>query len=100
MQYFLIAYTFKNGSEEAWHQQVKEFIAALENSPATAGKITYRCLKSKKSNAYYHLATAVDEESAKTLGEQAFFKAYTERTEAVAEGDVTVTPLELIAATA
>jgi hypothetical protein len=46
-------------------------------------------------------ALAADEQTVKALQSQAFFKSYNEATRAVAkDGEVTVTPLELVADTA
>ena len=99
MKQFLISYTFTEGSEEEWHQKVREFIENLKTHPLLAGKISYTCFKSKKDASYYHLAQVVDEDVVKTLGEQDFFTAYTRLTEQVGGGNVTVTPLEVIAQT-
>ncbi|HLW93214.1 MAG TPA: hypothetical protein VKS78_18175 [Roseiarcus sp.] len=44
MKHFLIKYSFKNGSSEAWHRDVAGFIAALENEPGLRGRISYRCM--------------------------------------------------------
>lgn len=99
MKLFLITYQFSNGSEAEWHQKIAEFIRQLENTPELAGKISYRCMKAAEGNSYYHLATVKDPEVAKSLNTFDFFKAYTQQTELVAGGEVTVTPLELIAQT-
>ena len=48
MKYSLIKYRFQNGSEEAWHSDIAEFIAALDGDPALQGKISYRCMKSRE----------------------------------------------------
>lgn len=97
MKQFLISYTFSGGSESDWHAEINRFIAALENDPDLKGRISYRCMKSAKGPQYFHLATVNDETAAKDLGEKDFFKHYTEQTELVSGGSVTVTPLELIA---
>jgi hypothetical protein len=99
MNHFLIKYTFANGSEEEWHREIDRFIAALDNDPALSGKVAYRSLKHKGGPDYYHLAAAVDEDAARVLGERDFFSRYTERSDAVSGGTVTVLPLELIAET-
>jgi hypothetical protein len=99
MKYFLISYTFSEGSEEAWHQEVHAFIAALENDPEIGGNVSYTCLKSTKGPQYYHLAIPADEDTTKQLGKKDFFKHYTQETERVSGGTVTVTPLELVAGT-
>jgi hypothetical protein len=99
MKQFIITYAFTEGSEEAWQAEINTFISALKNDPELQGKITYRCMKSLKGPEYYHLATVADEEVGKLLGQRDFFKHYTEETERVAGGVVTVTPLELIAST-
>jgi hypothetical protein len=99
MKHFLITYTRVKGSEQAWHQDIASFIAALDNDPDLSGKITYRCMKVRDGSNYYHLATAVDEQAIKVLQQSEFFKRYTEQTRLVAGGEVSVTPLEIIAET-
>jgi hypothetical protein len=99
MKHFLITYTRIKGSEQAWHQDIAAFIAALDNDPDLSGKITYRCMMVRDGSNYYHLATAVDEQAIKALQQSEFFKRYTEQTRIVAGGEVSVTPLEIIAET-
>jgi hypothetical protein len=57
-------------------------------------------MKIRDDSAYYHLATAADDQAIKTLQQREFFKRYTETTKRVAGGDVVVSPLEIIAETA
>jgi len=100
MKQFLISYRFAEGSsEEAWHQEVHRFIAAIEADADLSGKLSYKCFKSLKGPEYYHLATPVDEATTELLGTKEFFKKYTEETERVSGNTVTVTPLELVAGT-
>jgi hypothetical protein len=99
MKHFLITYTRIDGSEEAWHRDIAAFISALDNDPDLRGTITYRCMKVRDGSNYYHLATAVDEQAIKALQQSEFFKRYTEQTRIVAGGEVSVTPLEIIAET-
>jgi len=47
-----------------------------------------------------HLAAAADDAAIKTLQSRDFFQQYREKTRQVAGGNVTVTPIELIAETA
>jgi hypothetical protein len=98
VKHFLIKYRFEQGSREEWHQAIAHFIEALESDPALAGKITYRAMKAEDPE-YYHLASAVDGDAVKALGEREFFKKYTETTEFVSAGGVEVVPLEIIAET-
>ena len=63
------------------------------------GRIIYRCLKNRDDASYWHLASAADDSAVKTLQQRDFFKHYTEKTRQVAGGEVTVTPIELIAET-
>jgi hypothetical protein len=49
---------------------------------------------------HYHLAAAVDEQAIKALQQCEFFKRYTEKTRLIAGGEVSVSPLEIIAETA
>ncbi len=100
MKSFLITYSFQNGTPEAWHAQIAAFIAALDNDPELKGRIAYRCMKARSGNAYYHLATPQDDAAAAALQTRDWFMRYNEATRAVAGGEVTVTPLELIAQTA
>ncbi len=99
MKHFLIKYRFQNGLEDAWHQDVAEFIAALDGDPALRGKISYRCMKNQNGPDYYHLATAVDDQAIKMLQTRVFFSRYTEKTKHVAAGVVEVLPLEIVAET-
>jgi hypothetical protein len=99
MKYFLIKYRLQNAAPEAWHKDVVEFIAALDNDPVLQGKISYRCMKSRDGADYYHLAGAVDEQAVKALQQSAFFSRYTEAIKQVAGGSVDVVPLEVVAET-
>ena len=100
MKHFLIKYSFNNGTREEWHRHIRQFIAWLDGEPDLKGKISYRCMKERDGNGYYHLAAAADEQAIKALQSQDFFKRYTEETRRVAGGEVEVVPLELIAETA
>lgn len=98
MKHFLIKYRLQDASQDAaWHQDIAEFISALDGDPALQGKISYRCMKS--GSDYYHLATAVDDQAISALQARAFFSRYTEKTKLVAGGAVDVLPLEIIAET-
>src|SRR5260221_9988862 len=99
MKQFLIRYRLKDGLGEQWHQDIARFISDLDSDPAVAGKISYRCMKSRGGSDYYHLATAADDQAIKALQNQAFFSRYTELTKRAAEGEVEVSPLEIIAET-
>jgi hypothetical protein len=100
MKHFMIKYQFANGTTEAWHQEIARFISALDNDPELKAKISYRVMKNRDDSSYYHLAAAADEQAIKTLQQRDFFKHYTEKTRQVAGSEVTVTPIEMIAATA
>ena len=100
MKHFMIKYQLANGAAEEWHREIGRFIAALNDDPELKGKISYRCMKNRDDSSYYHLAAAADEAAIKTLQGRDFFKHYTEKTRQAAGGDVTVTPIELIAETA
>ena len=100
MKYSIIKYQFANGTPDDWHREVARFIAALDSDPELKGKISYRCMKNRGDNSYFHLAGAADDAAIRTLQSRDFFKAYQARTRAVAaDGNVTVTPIELIAET-
>jgi hypothetical protein len=99
MKYFLIKYRLQNATADAWHRDVKEFISALDSDPALAGKITYRCMKSRDGADYYHLASAADDQAVKALNQSPFFSRYTEKTKQVSGGTLEVVPLEVVAET-
>ena len=40
MKHFLIKYRFKDGSPEAWREEIQRFIAAVEADQALNGRIT------------------------------------------------------------
>lgn len=100
MKHFMIRYRRKNATAEQWHRDIANFIAALDSDPAVKGKISYRCMKGRDGDDYYHLAATADEAATKALQQTAFFPAYTARTKQVAGGEVEVLPLEIIAETA
>ena len=100
MKHFMIRYQRANGTQEDWHQAIAGFIAELDQDPELKGKILYRCMKIKDGADYLHLAAAADEHAIKALQSKEFFKRYTEKTKQVAKGgEVSVTPLEIIAET-
>ena len=99
MKQTLIKYKLTNATADEWHRDIAKFIAALDTDPGINGRISYRVMKSRDGNEYYHIATPVDDEAVKALQQSTFFKPYQERTRQVAGGDVTVSPLELIAET-
>ena len=99
MKLSLIKYQFKVGTKEAWHQQVAEFIAALDNDPNLKGKVSYRCLKERNGPGYYHLAAAVDDAAVAALQKKEFFKRYQAETKRTGGGEVQVVGLELVAET-
>jgi hypothetical protein len=99
MKYFLIKYRFQGKSEEEWHREISRFIAAVDADPVLQGKITYRCMKGKGGQDYYHLAAAADDLAIKALNERDFFSRYTAQTKLAAGGEVDVLPLEIIAET-
>ena len=99
MKYSLIKYRFQNGTEDAWHRDIAEFIAALDSDPELRGKISYRCMKNRNGPDYYHLAAVADDQTVKTLQERAFFARYRDKTKLAAGGAVDVLPLEIVAET-
>jgi hypothetical protein len=100
MKHFMIKYQFANGTSEQWHQEVTRFIAALDGDPELRGRVSYRVMKNRDDASYFHVAAAADEAAVKALQSRDFFKHYQEKTRQVAGGEVTVTPIELIAETA
>jgi len=58
-------------------------------------------MKNRDDASYFHLAAAADDAAVKALQSRDFFKAYQARTrEVAADGNVTVTPIEIIDETA
>ncbi len=101
MKQFVIRYQFANGTPEEWHREIDRFIAAIDNDPELKGRIGYRVMKNRDDAGYFHLAAPVDDAAVKALQSRDFFKHYAEMTRKVAAGgEVTVTPIELIAETA
>ena len=101
MKYSIIKYQFANGTTEDWHREVGRFVAALDGDPELKGRINYRVMKNRDDASYFHLAAAADDAAVKTLQSRDFFKVYQAKTrEVAADGNVTVTPIEVIAATA
>lgn len=100
MKHFMIKYEFRNGTIEAWHQEIGRFIKAIDSDPELKGRLSYRVLKNRDDGHYFHLASVTDDAVQKTLQSRDFFKAYTEMTRKAAGGEVTVTPIEMIDATA
>jgi hypothetical protein len=98
MKQFLIKYRLKNGSPDAWHADIARFIVALNADPALKG-ISYRCMKHRDGNDYYHLATVADDAAVKALQSREFFSRYTEHTKHAGGGEVEVVPLEIVAET-
>ena len=101
MKYNMIRYQFANGTPEDWHGEVARFIAALDGDPELKGKIGYRVMKNRDDSSYYHIASVADDAAVKILQSREFFKVYQAKTRSVAaDGQVTVTPIEVIAETA
>jgi hypothetical protein len=101
MKYNMIKYQFANGTPEDWHREVARFIAAIDGDPDLKGKMSYRVMKNRDDSSYFHLAAVADDQVVKTLQSREFFKAYQAKTRNVAAGgQVTVTPIDLIAETA
>jgi hypothetical protein len=99
MKHFLIRYKRTSGTEAEWHQDIAAFIANLDRDPELKGKILYRVMKIRDGSDYFHLAAAADEQAIKAMQSRDFFKRYTEKTRQVAGGEVTVSPLDIVAET-
>jgi hypothetical protein len=100
MKQFLIKYRVKDGLDARRRDEILAFIAAVDGDPDLRGRITYRCMKVRDSSDYYHFVTAADDDAVKTLQSREFFSRYTDQTDAAAQGEVEVLPLELVADTA
>jgi hypothetical protein len=96
MKHFMIKYQFKDGTTEAWHQEIRRFISAIDGDSELKGRIAYRCIKNRDDGGYFHIASVADDAAQKTLRSRDFFKHYSEMTRKVAGGEVTVTPIEMI----
>jgi hypothetical protein len=99
VKHFLVKYTFKQGTREAWHAEIARFIAALEADPKLQGRISYRCMKVRDSDDYYHVAAAADDAAPGDLNAADFFKHYTAASDTVSAGLLEVLPLEILAET-
>jgi len=100
MKHFMIRYEFRNGTTDEWHREIGRFIKAIDTDPELKGRLSYRCLKNRDDGQYFHLASVADDATQKALQSREFFKQYQEMTRKVAGGEVTVTPIEMIDATA
>jgi hypothetical protein len=96
VKHFLITYRLKGGLEDRRHRDIRTFVAALDADPELHGKVAYLTMKRGGSNDYLHVAAAADESAVKLLQSREFFKSYTARTDETAEGEVQVTPLEIV----
>ena len=99
MKYFMIRYRFQNGTREQWHGEMARFIAALQAEPSLKDRISYRCMKAKQGDDYFHLAVTADDGAANDLQGHAWFKHYSEQTKQISGGTVEVVPLEVVAET-
>ncbi len=99
MKYTLIMYTFKGDSEADWHNEIAQFVEALNTDPDLSGKISYRAMKTRGGSDYYHLAIATDDEAAKLLQSKEFFSRYTAQNRIASGGETKATPLEIVAET-
>lgn len=100
MKHFLIKYRHDSTSPQEWHQVIRGFIDWLDRDPQVRGRIAYRCMKNRDGSDYYHLAAPQDEEAARALASQDFFKRYQQQARTAAGGEVEVVPLDIIAETA
>jgi hypothetical protein len=99
MKFNLIRYRFKAGTREEWHKDIERFVAALDADPGLRDKISYRAMKAKDGDEYFHLAVAADQQAVKDLGGRDYFNRYTQKTDFVSGDGVEVLPLEIIAET-
>ena len=101
MKHFMIKYQFTNGTTEEWHREIGRFIAAIDSDPELKGQDHLSLHEEPRRWPLFPSRQRHDEAAQKTLQQRDFFKAYTEMTRKVAAGgEVTVTPIELIGATA
>jgi hypothetical protein len=99
MKHFLITYRFSDGSQDDWHDEVRQFIAAIENDPALRGRIAYRVHKAPDGR-YFHVAATADDSAGPELNQREWFTRYTDATARVGGGHVEVIPLEIVGETA
>lgn len=100
MKHFLITYRLKDGLEDRRRDDIRAFVAALDADPELRGTVSYLTMKRGGTNDYVHVAAAADENGVKLLQSREFFQRYTAQTEDAAEGEVEVTPLEIVDETA
>jgi hypothetical protein len=98
MKRFLIRYQRRYASAQAWHDEIAQFIAALDNDAELRGRISYRCMKAGDAQ-YFHIATVTDDTVPKILQGRDYFRIYNERTRAVGGGEVVVSPIEIVSET-
>jgi hypothetical protein len=96
---FLITYRVKDGLEDRRRQEIAAFIAAIDADPELRGRVSYLCMKRSSGPEYYHIATVTDDAAVGLLQSRPFFSRYTAETELAADGEVEVSPLEVIAQT-
>jgi hypothetical protein len=99
MKYFMIKYRFETGSREDWHRVIAAFIAAVDADPALKG-ISYRCMKRRDSDEYFHIAAVANDQSVKALQSSSFFAGYQDKTKEVSGGKLEVFPLDILGETA
>lgn len=96
MKHFLITYRLKDGLEDRRHRDIRTFIAAIDGDAELRGKVSYLSMKRGGGSDYLHVAAAYDEAAVKLLQSRDFFQRYTAQTDDAAEGEVEVTPLEIL----
>ena len=99
MAMFMIKYRFETGSREEWHRAISAFIAAIDADPALKG-ISYRCMKRRDSDEYFHIAAVDSDQSVKALQASTFFAGYQDKTKEVSGGKLEVFPLDILGQTA
>jgi quinol monooxygenase YgiN len=95
----IIAYTFKNGSEDDWRRRIATMVGQMNADPDLRGRIAYRVLKERDGPRYWHIASAVDDDALKALQGKDYFRSYQAATREAAAGTHEVIGTETIAET-
>jgi hypothetical protein len=93
MKYSIIKYQFQNGTTEHWHREVARFVSAPDGDRELKGRIRTATIK---TTIMLRLRPTIRPSRRCSRA----IKAYQAKTQQLADGEVTVTPVELTAETA
>ncbi|HVY20583.1 MAG TPA: hypothetical protein VHA70_10965 [Bauldia sp.] len=95
----IIVYTFKTGPRDEWRRQITAMVAEMNGDPDLKGRISYRVLKERNGDRYWHVASAVDDAALKALQSKDYFRRYQAATREISGGTVEVIGTETMAET-